>query len=320
MKVYRSLSEYKADTQQQKAVATIGTFDGVHFGHRKILQAVIDSAREINGESVVISFHPHPRLFLYPEDNPLRLLQTIEEKVERLDVLGINKLLLIPFNKDFSRLTSEQFIEDILVGTVGINKIVIGYDHRFGKNRTGSIEDLRSAEDRYGFSVQEIPAQQVDNAKVSSTKIRNALLEGNVGLANSYLGYEYPVSGTVIHGEKLGRTIGYPTANVQPFEKWKLIPGDGVYLASLEVDGEVFPGMCNIGKKPTVGEFPRGIEINLFDFDRDIYDREVTVRFTEWIRGDMKFDSMEELIAAIDGDKERCLELLRSPNTNASPL
>lgn len=312
MKVYRSLSEFQKgpQTSTQGAVATIGTFDGVHYGHRKILQAVIDSARSIDGESVVISFHPHPRLFLYPEDNPLRLLQTIEEKVERLDVLGIDKLLLIPFDKNFSRLTSHQFIEDILVNTVGIRKIVIGYDHRFGKNRTGSIDDLRAAEDRYGFVVEEIPAQQVDNAKVSSTKIRNSLLEGNVSLANKYLGYQYPVSGTVIKGEQLGRTIGYPTANVQPFEKWKLIPGDGVYLASLEVDGKLFPGMCNIGKKPTVGDFPRGIEINLFDFDQDLYDREVTVRFVEWIRADQKFDSLEELIKAIDGDKARCLELL----------
>lgn len=312
MKVYRSLSEFQKgpQTSTQGAVATIGTFDGVHFGHRKILQAVIDSARSIDGESVVISFHPHPRLFLYPEDNPLRLLQTIEEKVERLDALGIDKLLLIPFDKNFSRLTSHQFIEDILVNTVGIRKIVIGYDHRFGKNRTGSIDDLRAAEDRYGFVVEEIPAQQVDNAKVSSTKIRNSLLEGNVSLANKYLGYQYPVSGTVIKGEQLGRTIGYPTANVQPFEKWKLIPGDGVYLASLEVDGKVIPGMCNIGKKPTVGDFPRGIEINLFDFDQDLYDKEVTVRFIEWIRADQKFDSLEELVKAIDGDKARCLEIL----------
>ncbi len=342
MKVYRSLSEYKEDRQRQfdsidvkeelgghpdnsvavltddhiqkGAVATIGTFDGVHFGHRKILQAVIDSAKEMGGESVVISFHPHPRLFLYPEDNPLRLLQTIEEKTERLELLGIDKLLLIPFNKDFSRLTSQQFIEEILVSTVGISKIVIGYDHRFGKNRTGNIDDLRAAEERYGFTVQEIPAQEVDHAKVSSTKVRTALLEGDVALANKYLGYEYPVSGTVIHGQKMGRTIGYPTANVRPFEKWKLIPGDGVYLATCEVRGEVFHGMCNVGKKPTVGDFPRGIEIYLFDFDRDIYGYEVTVRFLEWIRADMKFDSLEALIAAIDGDKARCLELLNDPN------
>ena len=309
MKVYRSLSTF--EKAPSGAVATIGTFDGAHFGHRKILGTVVDSARAINAESVVISFHPHPRLFLYPEDNPLRLLQTIEEKVERLSALGIDKLLLIPFTKDFSRLTSDQFIEKVLVETVGIKKIVIGYDHRFGKNRTGSIDDLHKAKGRYGFEVQEIPAQQVDNAKVSSTKIRNALLEGNVSLANKYLGYEYPVSGTVIQGEKLGRTIGYPTANVQPFEKWKLIPGDGVYLATLEIEGETFDGMCNIGKKPTVGEFPRGIEINLFDFNRDIYDKEVTVRFQEWIRADAKFDSLEELIKAIDGDKEKCLELIR---------
>ncbi len=345
MKVYRSLSEYKADRQGQdrssrslsklwldpyntfqvkpenithgSAVATIGTFDGVHYGHRKILQAVIDSARETGGESVVISFHPHPRLFLHPEDNPLRLLHTIEEKIERLEAMGIDKLLLVPFDKEFSRLTSQKFIEEILVGTVGIKKIIIGYDHRFGKNRTGSIDDLRTAEEHYGFIVQEIPAQAVDNAKVSSTKIRKALLEGDIAQANKYLGYQYPVSGTVIRGEKIGRTIGYPTANVRPFEKWKLIPGDGVYLVSLELNGEIFPGMCNIGSKPTAGDFPRGIEINLFDFDRDIYDCEVTIRFIEWIRAEMKFNSLAELVAAIDRDKARCLELL---NTLENPL
>jgi len=311
MKVYRSLSTYQKGNHP---VATIGTFDGVHFGHRKILQEVIDSARAIRGESVVISFDPHPRLFLYPDDNPLRLLQTIEEKIERLEALGIDKVLLIPFDKSFSRLTSHQFIEEVLVKTVGINKIVIGYDHRFGKNRTGNIDDLREEQSQFGFQVQEIPAQQIDSAKVSSTKIRNALLKGDVSQANRFLGYHFPVAGTVIAGEQLGRQIGYPTANVRPSTKWKLIPADGVYLATLEVDGEVFQGMCNIGNKPTVGDFPRGIEINLFDFDRDIYDKDVIVRFHEWIRPDQKFDSLEALIKAIDGDKERCLALLNDPN------
>lgn len=303
MKVFRSLGEYEKGV---RPVATIGTFDGVHFGHRKILNTVLQAAKEVNGESVVLSFHPHPRLFLYPDDNPLRLLQTVEEKIERLEALGIDKLLLIPFNKQFSRLSSHQFIEDILIETVGIHKIVIGYDHRFGKNRTGSIEELRTYQDRHGFEVEEIPAQQVDNAKVSSTKIRNALHEGAVTTANNYLGYEYSVTGKVIKGEQLGRQLGYPTANVRPTDKYKLIPGDGVYLASILIDGKLHYGMLNVGSKPTVGDFPRGIEINIFDFNADIYGKTVTINFIDWIRPDKKFNGLDALVRAIDGDKVAC--------------
>jgi len=307
MKVYRSLETYE---KGEKPVATIGTFDGVHFGHQIILNNVIQSARSIGGESVVISFDPHPRLFLYPDDNPMRLLQTVEEKIERMDLLGIDKLLLIPFDKRFSRLTSHQFIEQILVETVGIQKIVIGYDHRFGKNRTGSIEELREYGGRHGYEVEEIPAQEINDAKVSSTKVRRALEEGDIATANEYLGYAYPVSGKVIEGEQLGRKLGYPTANVMPEDRYKLIPADGVYLASIEVRGTIYHGMLNVGKKPTVGTFPRGIEINIFDFSEDIYGETVTIRFLDWIRPDRKFDSLEALVAAIDQDKLDCLERL----------
>lgn len=308
MKVFRSLDAFEMG---KHPVATIGTFDGVHYGHRTILSRVIELARQRDGESVVLSFDPHPRLFLYPDDNPLKLLQTIEEKIERLDNLGIDKLLLIPFDKQFSRLTSYQFIEEILVNTVGIEQIVIGYDHRFGKNRTGGIEELRNYQDTYQYSVEEIPAQQVDNAKVSSTKIRNALLAGEVETARRYLGYDYPLTGKVIKGEQLGRQIGFPTANIQPSSRHKLIPGDGVYLASIQIGEESHYGMLNIGRKPTVGNFPRGIEINIFDFDREIYGQEVTIRFLAWIREDKKFDGLEPLVAEIHRDKEKSLALLR---------
>lgn len=307
MKVFRSLEEYE---KGPSPIATIGTFDGVHFGHQKILNTVIESAKALRGESIVLSFHPHPRLFLYPEDNPLRLLQTIDEKIHRLDKLGIDKLLLIPFDKQFSRLTSHQFIEEILVGTVGIHKIVIGYDHRFGKNRTGSIEELKNYEERHGFQVEEIPAQQVDNAKVSSTKIRNALIAGDIESANRYLGYEYSVTGEVVKGEQLGRKIGYPTINVRPTDKYKLIPGEGVYLASVDIEDKRHYGMLNIGRKPTVGDFPRGLEMNIFNYDRDIYGKEVSINFMDWIRPDKKFGGLEELTKAIDGDKQACLQKL----------
>lgn len=307
MKVYRSLEEYEQGTN---TAATIGTFDGVHEGHKKILNSVIEAARAIDGESVVISFHPHPRLVLYPEDNPLRLLHTIDERIAALEALGIDKLMLVPFTREFSRLTSHQFIENILVRTIGISKIVIGYDHHFGKGRTGGIKDLTASGREHGYTVQEIPAAQIDNANVSSTKIRNALLKGDVATAARFMGAPYPLSGTVIKGEQLGRQLGFPTANIRPEDPYKLIPAEGVYLADLTVDGATHHGMLNIGRKPSVGDFPLGIEINLFDFDRDIYGKHVELRFLEWIRADKKFDGLDALKAAIAEDERACRALL----------
>lgn len=307
MKVYHSLDKF---LKGKNAVATIGTFDGVHIGHKEILGRLIESAKEIGGESVVISMHPHPRLVLFPDDNPLRLLQTIEEKIETLDEFGIDKLLLIPFTKEFSRIRSEDFIDQILVRTIGIEKIIIGYDHRFGKNRTGGLEELREGAGKYGFEVEEIPARQIDDAKVSSTKIRNALMAGDVETANSYLGYAFRLSGTVIQGEQLGRKIGFPTANIQPTDKWKLIPADGVYWVEVRWEGNVHYGMLNIGKKPTVGDFPRGIEVNILDFEGDLYSKMLEVRFLKFIREDRKFDGLEELISAIHADEEACRGLI----------
>lgn len=303
MKVYRTIESFQ---KGKNAVATIGTFDGVHIGHKEILGRLRESAQELGGESVVISMHPHPRLVLFPDDNPLRLLQTVDEKIETMDEFGIDKLLLIPFTKEFSRVRSEDFIEQILVKTIGIKKIIIGYDHRFGKNRTGGLEDLRVGSEKHGFEVEEIPARQIDDANVSSTKIRNALMTGDVETANTYLDYPYRLSGEVIKGQQLGRTIGYPTANILPGDKWKLIPADGVYWVEVRWEGLKKYGMLNIGKKPTVGEFPRGIEVNIFDFDGDLYGKEIQVRFLKFIREDQKFDSLEALIDAIRGDEETC--------------
>jgi riboflavin kinase / FMN adenylyltransferase len=308
MKVFRSLESYE---KGRGATATIGTFDGVHLGHQKILGRLMAAAQEIEGESVVISFHPHPRLVLFPEDNPLRLLQDIEEKVAALEALGIDKVLLIPFTRDFSRLTSHQFIMQVLVETVATQRIVIGYDHHFGKNRTGGLRELQEGAGEFGFDVEEIPAEQIDHANVSSTKIRHALSEGDLETARKFLGYDYQVSGKVIQGEQLGRQLGYPTANILPHDPLKLIPAEGVYLSSLLVDGQSHYGMLNVGKKPTVGNhFPVGIEINLFDFDRDIYHQDVRVQFLEWIRPDKKFASLEELKAAIAQDQQACLSLI----------
>jgi riboflavin kinase/FMN adenylyltransferase len=292
---------------------TIGTFDGVHLGHRQILDRVIAEARSQQGEAVLLTFHPHPRLVLFPEDNPLRLLHSLEEKIALLEKAGLDKLLVIPFTREFSRLTSDQFMRDILVKVVGMKKIVIGYDHHFGKNREGGLDDLRRGGAILDFAVEEIPAHAIDNANVSSTKIRHALHDGDIETATSYLGYPYPITAKVIRGQQLGRQLGWPTANLQPSDPLKLIPGEGVYLVRGTWDGVVRHGMLNIGRKPTVGsEFPLGIEVNFFDFDGDLYDHTVTVEFLAFIRPDKKFNSLDELKAAIAGDKEACLKLLNN--------
>ncbi|MBK9451305.1 MAG: bifunctional riboflavin kinase/FAD synthetase [Bacteroidetes bacterium] len=312
MKVFRSLDGFD---RGHNATATIGTFDGVHLGHQKILGRLLDAAKEVDGESVVISFHPHPRLVLQPEDKSLRMLQAIEEKIAALDAFGIDKLLLIPFTREFAEQDSQEFISQVLIQTVGIKRIVIGYDHHFGKNRSGGLKELQAGAELYGFEVEEIPAEQIDNANVSSTKIRQALLSGDIATASRFLGYDYGIRGTVVEGEKLGRTIGYPTANILPDDPHKLIPGEGVYLARLWVGGEAHFGMLNIGKKPTVGDhFPLGIEIHLFNFDQNIYGKSVRVEFLDWIRPDVKFASLDELVDALHRDRDASLALIEKRN------
>ncbi len=305
MKVFRSLEEYQAGGH---TVATIGTFDGVHIGHRTILERLKDAARKREGESVLISFHPHPRLVLFPENNPLKLLQSLDEKIALLDEFGLDKLLLIPFTKEFSRIPSHRFIREVLVETLEIDHIIIGYDHRFGKNRTGGLEELETYAEDWGYTVEEIPAQSIDEAKVSSTKIRKALQEGDVQTAEKYLGYPYSFAGKVIHGEKMGRKLGYPTANLEPSDPLKVIPGIGVYLVKVQVDERWFYGMMSIGVKPTMGEFAQTQEVFLFDFDEDIYGEEIRVHFLEYLRGEKKFKSLTELIVAMDADRDYSLK------------
>lgn len=307
MEVYHSLDTYKAGP---RAVATLGTFDGVHIGHRQILSRLTSSADAVGGESVLITFHPHPRLVLFPEGNSLRLLQTMEEKIRLLDEYGIDKLLIVPFTREFSRMHPKAFIQDILVDTVKCQKIIIGYDHRFGKNREGGIEKLREYAELFNYQVEEIPAQAIDDANVSSTKIRDALQKGDIQTANRYLGYAYGFSGIVVHGEKLGRKLGYPTANIQIDDPLKLCPAKGVYFVRFFVRGEAYYGMMNIGTKPTVGTFGLGAEVYVFHFDDDIYDEIVRVEILEYLRAEKKFDSLESLIEAIDGDRDRSLELI----------
>jgi riboflavin kinase/FMN adenylyltransferase len=250
-------------------------------------------------------------------------LLTLEERIEAFAGTGIDRLLILPFTKEFSRWSSERFIEDILVKTIGIQRIVIGYDHHFGKNRTGGLKDLQVAGLEHGFEVEEIPAEQVDNANVSSTKIRKALMEGDIATANRFLAYPYPFRGMVVHGQKLGRQLGFPTANIQSQDPYKLIPAEGVYLAAIDIDGQQHMGMLNIGRKPTVGaDFPVGVEMHIFQFDADIYDKEVTVRFWDWIREDRKFGSLEELVNAIRADQAACearIRLLKERQSSTVP-
>ncbi|MFN0204330.1 MAG: bifunctional riboflavin kinase/FAD synthetase [Bacteroidia bacterium] len=304
MKVFDSLEHI---TKGQNIVATIGTFDGVHLGHKKILQRIKDLAAETGGESVLISFHPHPRLVLFPEKQDLKLLQTLTEKIETLRDFGLDTLILIPFTKEFSTTPSLDFIQKILVEAIGIQRLVIGYDHHFGKNRSGDIHELRQLAPMFGYEVEEIPAQAIDNANVSSTKIRAALLSGDVVTANTFLGYPYRFTGEVIHGEKQGRLLGYPTANLKVNDPTKLIPADGIYFVSVIYNKKTFYGMMSIGKKPTMGEFERGIEVNIFDFEENIYGENLTIELLSYIRPEAKFDSLESLIQAIDGDKEFCM-------------
>lgn len=288
-------------------VVTTGTFDGVHLGHQRILKRVKEIAAKDKGETVLITFYPHPRMVLFPDDNELRLLNTQEEKIALLGKFGIDHLVIIPFTKEFSRMTSVEFVRDILVNHIGTKKLVIGYNHHFGRNREGSFEHLKEYGPVYGFKVEEIPAIDVDHVEVSSTKIRNALLKGDITTANALLGYEYSLSGKVVKGKELGRKIGYPTANLKMDDKYKLIPADGIYAVGVEVKHRAYKGMMSIGMNPTVGGTERTLEVNILDFNDDIYGETVRIYFKDWLREEKKFASLDELKVQLGQDKEATL-------------
>lgn len=309
MKVYRSLDEF---TPLTNAVATQGTFDGVHIGHQKILERLKNLAHQKNGETVLLTFFPHPRMVLQPDDNTLKLLHTVDEKIEHFEKTGLDHLLIVPFTKEFSRQSSLQFVRDVLVNKVGVKTLVIGYDHRFGKNREGSMDDLRKFGSTFKFDVEEISAQDIDDITVSSTKIRNALTHGDVDTAKRYLGYNYPVSGKVVEGNSLGKKIGFPTANISIERPFKLVPGDGVYAVKVHVDGEIFGGMANIGNQPTFEDRSHAFEVNIFGFNKDIYGMDIKVEFISRIRSEMKFDGVDSLIAQLNKDKSTALNSINS--------
>lgn len=292
-------------------MVTIGTFDGVHMGHRKILDKVITEAELRNEESVVLTFYPHPR-FILNENSDLKLLNTIEEKTELLSKTGLDALIIHPFSKEFANLSAEEFVKTILVDQLHISKIIIGYDHKFGKNRTADIHDLIQFGAKYNFEVEQITAQELDEIAVSSTKIRTALGEGNITLANNYLGYPYSLSGKVIHGNQIGRTIGFPTANIQMADTFKLIPKKGVYVVRCLIKDQLVKGVMNIGNRPTVDGTSLSIEVHLLDFDATLYGFEISVYLLDFIRDEQKFENLEALTSQIEDDKKKAIQFLKN--------
>lgn len=294
----------------QFPVVTSGTFDGVHLGHQKIIEQVKNQAKKHNGESVLITFDPHPRQVLFPEDKSLKIITPFKDKVEMLDHFGIDHLLKIKFDKAFSQKSSLQFINEVLITTLHTRLLVIGYDHRFGRNREGSFEYLKENATKFGFEVQEIPRQDIDDVGISSTKIRKALIAGEIEKANTYLGRSYHLSGKVIEGNKIGRQLGFPTANLQLEDPLQLVPADGIYAVYVEFEKNIYQGMLSIGIRPTIGDSERTIEVNIFDFDEQIYEQELKLYFIKKYRDEKKFANLEELKNQLQKDWEQAKHIL----------
>lgn len=299
MAIYYNTDEL---TTFSNAVITIGTFDGVHLGHHTILQQVVSHAKELGGESIVLTFEPHPRKLLFP-DQPVKIITPLGEKIKLINNAGIDHVFVVPFTKEFASLSAEAYIKDFLVKYLHPKGIVIGYDHQFGHDRTGDIKLLETLKFESGFDVFEIPAKQIEDAAVSSTKIRNALSSGNINDANEMLGRQYSLRGKVISGAKLGRTIGFPTANIKQLDSEQIIPGNGVYGVKAIVDNTTYNGMMNIGIRPTVSnELSLHIEAHLFDFNQDIYNKEIEIRFSVRLRDEQRFPSLEALKEQLAND------------------
>lgn len=306
MKIFHSINDF---VSSKKTILTLGTFDGVHIGHRKILEKLTQNVENGKYESLVLTFFPHPRMVLQGQSE-VKLLTTIAEKIELLEKSGIENLVIHPFDEDFSKLTALEFVKKVLVDQLHIQKIIIGHDHRFGRNRTANIDDLIAFGKEYGFEVEQISAQEIEAVSVSSTKIRKELKEGNVTLANEYLGYDYFLTGTITKGKQLGRTIGFPTANIKVLEEYKLIPKNGVYIVKSCIDQKTVFGMMNIGLNPTIPSEKLSIEIHYFNFDADLYDRKIVVSILKYIRPEQKFDSVDLLKAQLEKDKVTALDYI----------
>jgi riboflavin kinase/FMN adenylyltransferase len=307
LKIVQNTSNF---SDKEKTYVTIGTFDGVHFGHQKIIEKLIDEAKKADKKSVVLTFFPHPRMVLQ-KDVSLELINTIEERSTLLEKTGLDYLIIHPFSKEFSRMTALEFVRDILVNQLNISKLIIGYDHHFGKNREGNITQLTEYSHLYDFKVEEIPAQDIDDVSVSSTKIRRALATGNLKTANNFLGYNFMLNGNVVNGKKLGGKIGYPTANIDIKESYKLIPKTGVYIVKSAIDEKTVFGMMNIGNRPTVNGNYQTIEVHFFDFNQNLYDRNLTIELIYFLRNEEKFDSVEILIQQLKKDEKTARDYIK---------
>ncbi|MBI3518198.1 MAG: bifunctional riboflavin kinase/FAD synthetase [Bacteroidetes bacterium] len=304
MRIYHHISELSDLTN---TIVTIGTFDGVHIGHQKIIKRLVELKQKQGGETVLFTFDPHPRKVLFPEQTDLKLITTTEEKCTLLKHFGIDHVLVFPFTRAFSQMQAQDYISDIIIKGIKTKTLVIGYDHRFGSNREGSIETLKQFAVDHQFNVEEIPAQEINQLNISSTRIRKAIEEGDVKTANEFLGYTFFVTGVVVKGKQLGRTIGYPTANIFVEDTDKLLPKIGVYAVNAVVRGKRYQGMLNIGTNPTTDSDQKiKIEVNIFDFEDDIYGADIKVEFVKWIRNEEKFANLEQLKQALASDKIAC--------------
>jgi riboflavin kinase/FMN adenylyltransferase len=300
LKIVENIANFSTN---EKTFVTIGTFDGVHFGHQKILEKLVSEAKEAGKKAVLLTFFPHPRMVLQ-KDATIELINTIDERAKLLEKTGLDYLIIHPFSKEFSKTTALEFVRDILVNTFNISKLIIGYDHHFGKNREGNIEQLTEYSHLYNFIVEEIPAQDIDYVSVSSTKVRRALASGNLKTANNYLGYNFMLNGMVVNGKKLGGKIGYPTANIDVKEDYKLIPKTGVYVVKSSVENKPVFGMMNIGNRPTVNGSNQTIEVHFFDFNEDLYNRNLAVELIYFLRDEHKFNSLDSLILQLKKDEQ----------------
>jgi len=306
LNIFNKIQDFKSDSP---TTVTLGTFDGVHLGHKKIIERLTQHSPEKH-QSLVLTFFPHPRMVLQ-EKSDIKLLNTIEEKAELLEKAGLQNLIIHPFDQSFSQLSAEEFVKEILVNQFNVGKIIIGHDHRFGKNRSADIHDLIAFGQKYHFDVEQISAQEIDEVSISSTKIRNALQDGNIHLANEYLGYNYFLTGIIVKGKQLGRTIGFPTANLKIEEDYKLIPQNGVYVVKSFINEKEVFGMMNIGTNPTVGGQTQTIETNFLDFSDDLYDKKLKIELLHRIRSEEKFASLEALKERISKDKITTQEYIK---------
>ena len=308
LEIIHSLSNYN---HTENTVVTIGTFDGVHIGHQKIIEQVVETAKKLGKKSVLLTFFPHPRMVLQ-QNASIELINTIDERAELLSKTGLDYLIIHPFSIEFSRLTALDFVRKILVNQLNTSKLIIGYDHHFGKNREGNLEQLTEYSHLYNFEVEEIPAQDINDVSVSSTKIRKALSDKNIKTANKYLGYHFMLNGTVVNGKQLGGKIGFPTANISIKEDYKLIPKMGVYVVKSKIDNNTIFGMMNIGFRPTLEGKHQTIEVHFFNFEKDLYNQNLTIEILYFLRDEEKFGSVEKLILQLKEDEKIALNYIQN--------